>query len=59
MGHPVVIKIGRGSESLGADGTLVRLFPAVDPPVSVERTGRRESLATFTDVRFLACFVIN
>ena len=55
MGHSVVIEIGRCRESFAAHGTLVRLLSAVDPPVSVERAGRGESLAAdVADVRFLA-----
>lgn len=45
MSHPVVVKVGRGGEAFAANGTLVGLLAAVDPPVRVERTRRRESLA--------------
>ncbi len=45
VSHPVVVKVGRGGEAFAADGTLVGLLAAVDPPVRVERTRRRESLA--------------
>lgn len=45
VSHPVVVEVGRGGESLAANGALVGLLAAVDPPVGVERARRREPLA--------------
>lgn len=36
VSHAVVVKVGRGGEAFAADGALVRLLTAVDPPVRVE-----------------------
>ena len=60
VSHAVVVEVGRGGEPFPADGALVRLLPAVDAPVGVERAGRRESLAAHVaDVRFLPCNQCN
>ena len=54
--HAVVVEIGGGGEAFAADGTLVRLLSAVDPPVRVQRAGRREAFtAHVAHVRFLTC----
>ena len=56
MGHTVIVKVGRSCEPFAADGTFVRFLPAVDPPVRVERTGRRETFAAnIAHVRFFTC----
>ena len=56
VGHPMVVEVGRGGESLAADGALVRLLPAVDASVGVERTRRREPFAAdVAHVWFLTC----
>ena len=49
--HPVVIKIGAGSETFSTGFTLVWLLPSVDSSVSVQRrTGRESFLAEVTDI---------
>lgn len=56
MGHSVVIEVGRGRESLPADGTFVRLLTAVNASVRVERAGRGETFAAHVaDVRLFTC----
>ena len=36
MGHPVVVKVGAGSEAFSASLTLVRLLAGVDTSVGVQ-----------------------
>lgn len=53
----MVIEIGRGCESLAANGTLMGFLSAVNPAVGVERTRRRESL--IADVTNMRLFTFN
>lgn len=53
--HLVVVEIAAGGEAFAADTTLMRLLPAVDPPVRVQTRARAEALgANITDMRSLA-----
>ena len=46
VGHPVVVKVGAGSEALSTGLTLVRPFPSVNPSVCVQGGAGGESLVT-------------
>lgn len=54
MRHAVVVEVAAGREPFAADLTLVRFLAAVDAPVRVETTGRREPfVADHADVWLL------
>lgn len=55
MCHSVIVEVAAGCKSLPADPALVRLLPAVDPPVRVQTgAGGETLLANIADVRPLA-----
>ena len=56
VGHPVVVKVGAGCETLATSFTLVGPLPCVYSPVSVQGGGGGECLVTeVTGVRALSC----
>lgn len=56
VSHSVVVKIRAGREPFSANAALVRLFATVYPPMGVQGTRRRETLAANgANMRFFAC----
>lgn len=44
VSHPVIVEVRAGRETFTTHAALVRFFAAVDAPMRVQRTGRRETL---------------